>query len=84
MLRTIRLILDIILIILCLFMTAVVYYGGSLWFIPGVCTILLVAAIHIYAWQINKLLSKSVKEFEKNYQEYLEAMGYNNGDGVKE
>ncbi len=75
---------DLTLITLLLFFAIRNYWSGSLYFIGDVILILGLSASRIVRWQINKTLRESELLFGERYLQYLEEMGYDNGDGRRE
>ena len=83
MLDKLWLVFDLALVTVMLFFATLSYGAGNLWFIEYVSLILALSAARIVRWQINRILRKSVQNFEKSYQEYLETMGYKGNGEVR-
>ncbi len=79
MLSKLILAIDLTLITMLLFFASQHYWSGNLYFIVDVFLVLGLSASRIIRWQINKILLESEQQFSEMYQEYLEAMGYDNG-----
>ena len=84
MLNKLRLAFDLTLITFLLFFAIQHYWSGSLFFIVEVIIILLLSALQIVRWQINKEMCELEQQFNEMYQQYLEVTGYGNGKGEYE
>ena len=84
MLNKLWLAFDLALITAMLIFAISNYWSGDLFFIVDVFVILALSASRIIRWQINKTLRESELLFGERYLQYLEAMGYDNGDGKQE